>query len=279
MLLVGVNGLAGSGKDTFSGLVCEALKKKGYEGRIEWFAYGVKSSARDFFGWDGSKTGPGRSLLQQLGTELGRDYYEQFWVDAVAIKIGLEPSKEFPQKANNFSPQSFEELVAWLAFHWDGKKSARSDRLMASIQRLKSYNPPYVARLWSYCEKEFHKKTLPYETALEVVRWFRASCPVKSVDFGHMDLPLRQSSKLVVFLPDLRFQNEADLVHSHSGIVIQVVRPGVTQMGHASETQVFSPGTFDFTLNNDGGLGELEEQAKVYANLMVQLMENTNDKK
>jgi len=61
----------------------------------------------------------------------------------------------------------------------------------------------------------------------------------------------------VVFLTDVRFDNEANLVHRHGGEVWEVVRPGLSAVeAHASEGGV-PEGAIEFQIVNDGGLEDL----------------------
>jgi len=45
------------------------------------FAEPVKKIAREQFGWDGKKDKKGRKLLQLIGTEVGRGYNSNIWVE------------------------------------------------------------------------------------------------------------------------------------------------------------------------------------------------------
>ena len=45
----------------------------------------IKELAEEYFSWDGKKDKKGRRLLQVLGTEAGREYNENLWVD-IAIQ-------------------------------------------------------------------------------------------------------------------------------------------------------------------------------------------------
>lgn len=54
-----------------------------------------------------------------------------------------------------------------------------------------------------------------------------------------------------VLVDDCRFDNEAQLIRDLGGIVIEIVRPGVTRGTHASERGI-DPRLIDRTLHNDG---------------------------
>ena len=46
------------------------------------------------------------------------------------------------------------------------------------------------------------------------------------------------SERVVIFVPDVRFPNEAQMIREEGGIVVRINRPGVATMDHASENQV-----------------------------------------
>ncbi len=62
----------------------------------------------------------------------------------------------------------------------------------------------------------------------------------------------------VIIIDDVRFDNEAQAVIQHGGIVIGIERPGLTAMNHASEAGVSESLKYG-TIMNDGTLQELEE--------------------
>lgn len=47
-----------------------------------------------------------------------------------------------------------------------------------------------------------------------------------------------ESKQTIVFIPDVRFPNEADMIKNEGGIMIRVARAGIQEMNHASENQV-----------------------------------------
>lgn len=74
-LVIGLCGKAGSGK----GEVSKILSKH-YSTYVLPFAKPLKEMAKSF-GWDGQKDEKGRKFLQLLGTEIGRAYNNNHWVD------------------------------------------------------------------------------------------------------------------------------------------------------------------------------------------------------
>jgi hypothetical protein len=77
--VIGLCGYAQVGKTTTAIQMLSSLRLAG-SGEIVPFAGPVKDIAR-LFGWDGQKDERGRKLLQQIGTEVGRNYDPDIWVN------------------------------------------------------------------------------------------------------------------------------------------------------------------------------------------------------
>ncbi len=71
-------GYARHGKDTVAEAIQKLVRPKSV--RIYHLADPIKEMAASF-GWDGNKDKKGRTFLQQLGTEIGRAYNDNHWVD------------------------------------------------------------------------------------------------------------------------------------------------------------------------------------------------------
>lgn len=87
--IVGLTGAAGSGKSTLAvALACEPAIKAAFSGvYCMRFAEELKRIAREEMGWDGEKDERGRRLLQVLGTECGRAYNPNIWIDKLMARI------------------------------------------------------------------------------------------------------------------------------------------------------------------------------------------------
>jgi hypothetical protein len=62
-----------------------------------------------------------------------------------------------------------------------------------------------------------------------------------------------------VVIDDLRFNNEAVCVKEMGGIIIEVQRPGLIKMEHASESGI-SPELIDCSINNKGSVQDLQSE-------------------
>lgn len=67
-----ISGKAENGKTTAANVMKKILEEKGYKVVITRYAKYLKEIAKDYCGWNGEKDDAGRTLLQQLGTEIIR---------------------------------------------------------------------------------------------------------------------------------------------------------------------------------------------------------------
>ena len=66
-----------------------------------------------------------------------------------------------------------------------------------------------------------------------------------------------------IVIDDIRFDNEADLVRSMGGVVIEITRASVPQMEHASEAGI-SRDLIDYSFANEGDIATLQHQVRDY---------------
>jgi hypothetical protein len=86
MLVLLLSGKAQSGKDTLAEFVKEYAELVGKKAQRIAYADAVKELAYQF-GWDGQKDEKGRRLLQLIGTEVGRGYNPNIWIDKGVEKL------------------------------------------------------------------------------------------------------------------------------------------------------------------------------------------------
>lgn len=83
MKIVMICGKAGHGKTTFANFLEEELAATGKEVLVASFGTALKDVLRNYYDWDGKKNTAGRSLLQQVGTEIVRAKDEHYWTDTL----------------------------------------------------------------------------------------------------------------------------------------------------------------------------------------------------
>lgn len=247
-----ISGLARSGKDTLGDYACEHA---GFY--KDHFAFDLKNIAEKYFNWDGEKDDRGRHLLQLLGTEVGRNYFQEIWLCLFATRNDLiHPdgevlprellSKDMQREISmslkaeygaalekgdkTAESRSKAALIAFYRFGWDGKKDARGEELLTNIEVLAC---GYDADYWSNARLD--TKELNLEESEEG----------KSKDFS------KDPRFLVV--PDTRFPNELHFLRFNGFETIKVERKGLVKMGHASETSLDNE-TFDHVIENNESL-------------------------
>ena len=111
-----LSGKSGSGKDITAQYMREALEKKGKRVLLIHYADALKWFLRDFMNWDGKKDEIGRTLLQQVGTELVRVNNPDAWVNCVIELVKgfgnkfdyiLIPDTRFPNEIEAWKDTGF----------------------------------------------------------------------------------------------------------------------------------------------------------------------------
>ena len=72
MKIITISGKAQHGKDTTAEMLKKKLEELQYKVLIIHYADYVKYVCRQYFNWDGNKDEKGRTILQQVGTNLAR---------------------------------------------------------------------------------------------------------------------------------------------------------------------------------------------------------------
>lgn len=78
-----ISGKAQHGKDTAAKILKDYASKKGKTTLIIRYADILKYVCQEYFGWNGKKDDKGRTLLQQVGTDLVRFNNPDAWVNCV----------------------------------------------------------------------------------------------------------------------------------------------------------------------------------------------------
>lgn len=82
-MIISFSGHAGHGKTTATNYLKDWLVADGYKVcKIPYAGY-LKFIAKEYFEWNGKKDLEGRTLLQQLGTNIVREKFPDYWVDTV----------------------------------------------------------------------------------------------------------------------------------------------------------------------------------------------------
>lgn len=90
MIIIGISGKAGSGKDASANILKTIAESRGKKVLITHYADLLKFICKQYLGWNGEKDEYGRHLLQFIGTEIFRDKVDKdYWVKFVLNMIVL----------------------------------------------------------------------------------------------------------------------------------------------------------------------------------------------
>lgn len=109
MRVIAISGKAESGKDTIAKMLKQQLEEQNYKVMIIHFADVLKFVCRQYFDWNGEKDEYGRTLLQQVGTEMREKNNPNMWVNitkelirgiGVEFDYVLVPDTRFKEEIN-----------------------------------------------------------------------------------------------------------------------------------------------------------------------------------
>ena len=112
-----INGKARHGKDTVGKYIADILTKEGNSVLLTHYTDLLKYICKEFFGWNGTKGPKGRSLLQNVGTNVVRAKYPNYWVDFVIQMVEffpdcwdyvVIPDTRFPNEVNEWKDSGYD---------------------------------------------------------------------------------------------------------------------------------------------------------------------------
>lgn len=93
MEVICISGKAQHGKDTTCDILKNCLEEAGKSVLVAHYADLVKFICTKYFGWNGLKDLPGRTILQQVGTDIVRKKEPHYWVDFVISVLKFFPDE------------------------------------------------------------------------------------------------------------------------------------------------------------------------------------------
>lgn len=122
-----------AGKSTVAERVVELLQKIEVPVTKMSMADPVKEIARDVFGWNGKKDDKGRRLLQVVGTDAGRSYNENIWVEKATLKV--------KQLANPTGIVVFDDIRFFNEANWIMQSSGLLIKLTREVPNVSAKRP------------------------------------------------------------------------------------------------------------------------------------------
>ncbi|CAM9822998.1 unnamed protein product [Chrysoparadoxa australica] len=153
------------------------------------------------------------------------------------------------------------QIIAFAGAKGSGKDTAADCLVRMGYKRLSFADPLKEACqiLFSLSPEDLHDPERK-EASRELMQWLGTDC-LRSRDpdifCNLMRRRLRGETRVVI--PDVRFQNEGDLVREFGGTVIRVSRAGTLPDAHASENQAVA---VDLSLANSGTVAQLEGELR-----------------
>jgi hypothetical protein len=128
MKVITISGKAQHGKDTTAMNMKFILENEGAKVLIVHFADYLKFICEKYFGWDGKKDDVGRTLLQYIGTDVGRHANDNMWAKIVLeflkgykdmFDYVIIPDTRFPDEINLMKDE-FKTTTIWVdRFNYD----------------------------------------------------------------------------------------------------------------------------------------------------------------
>ena len=87
--IINIAGQARHGKTSAANILKDILEKRGKRVLIINYADYLKFICKEYFGWDGTKSEQGRTILQKIGTDIVREREPNFWVHSVGNFIDI----------------------------------------------------------------------------------------------------------------------------------------------------------------------------------------------
>ncbi len=152
--IIGIAGHAESGKTTFAKILKTKLEEQ--KEKVLLINYGdfVKFIAKEYYGWNGEKDEAGRSLLQKVGTELGRNTVGvNIWVDMVISTVQLSFNDydyaivadcRFPNEYDRWLERNFEIIKVNMSRPNHENKLTEDQRQHPSEIALDDYGFDYI---------------------------------------------------------------------------------------------------------------------------------------
>lgn len=155
-LILLVSGKMQSGKDTLASIFTS------FDTNNIRLAYAdeLKAIAKNVFNWNGNKDYKGRILLQRIGTECGRFYNEDIWVNKVIDRIKNIKDKNFIITDVRFRNE-YEKMIEFASFNNFDVISIRVERKESFLEKILNI---FKISTWHKSEREYKK--IPYNIVI-----------------------------------------------------------------------------------------------------------------
>ena len=165
MRVICISGKAQHGKDTTAIMLKEELELHGKSVIIVHYADLLKYICRTWFGWNGEKDEKGRTLLQQVGTDVIRKKAPHYWVDFVISILKLFkdkwdyviiPDTRFPNEIKRLRKNKIDTIYVRVFRPFFDNHLTEEQQKHPSETALDGFTPDYT--IWNIEDEEYLKK-------------------------------------------------------------------------------------------------------------------------
>lgn len=159
--------------------------------------------------------------------------------------------------------------------HLYGTAADREERLYTNVANWRWSNSDHLIRtiLNDHLEIDVQKRTGSITSRKLLQLWGteyrRAQCESYWCDHGKEKILKTEG---LIFIDDIRFPDEVDMIRSEGGVVIRLERPGGSRIAtpdHPSETALDGYKGFDATIINAGDVTDLRESVEGLLRLIL----------
>lgn len=250
ILYIGLNGYAGSGKDTVAKMLSTMLSNnfetfeefKEYYNNVPYFKDPTHSATYNTLDNKSTYTSGEKSMCIAFADQLKL---------ACAMLFGIPVTRFYMNKSNS-----------WICINKDFKYT-----------EVKPDTNIITAEEYYYGQQEFIKTRQRYWMSLREILVYVGTYVLQSQIHRNIFVNIventiknerRLNSNLsYVIVTDIRFLHELDYIQDHNGIMINIKRSSVQQLDNTAEHELDDQNDYDYTIMNDG----------TYDDLMLQLWE------
>lgn len=251
--IIGLAALARSGKDTVASMLLERDEVAAFA-----LADPLKAGCQALFGLTSDETWNDRikeevipfwslsprQMFQQVGTEWMRDHNAEHWLMRADRQINHSTKPPSKASTTDLARADAPVRLATQAFFGLSNEQTWNDSIADEKDAYWGLTPTEMLQLiQTRCDKHIPN-----------FKQRRASRPIQPLESKQVSF----INKTVIIIKDIRFENEAEFLRRHNGIIWHIERNNATKVNtHSSEFGI-KVASHDTVIKNNGTLEELK---------------------